>query len=198
MEKDNKFISAEYKLYTITEGREELLEETAEGQPFLFISNMGANLPTFEEKLDSLNPGDTFDFVIPQKDAFGEYFEEAVQELDKKIFYIDGQFDYKRIREDAVIPLRNEAGEQFMAHVLEVKDDTVVIDLNHPLAGSDLHFVGRVLESRPATVEEVAQMARILSGEAGCGGCGGCGGETGCGGCDSQGGGCGEGGCCGG
>ena len=84
--------------------------------------------------------------------------------------------------------LMNEAGERFMAHVLEVRDDTVVIDLNHPLAGSDLHFVGQVLESRPATVEEVAQMARILSGEGGCGGCGGK--EGSCGGCDSQGGGC--------
>ena len=195
-EKDNKYVAVAYKLYTITEGKEELLEETSEGQPFLFISNMGVNLPAFEDKLTALNAGENFDFVIPQTEAFGEYHEEAVQELDKKVFYVHGQFDYKHIREDAVVPLMNEAGERFMAHVLEVRDNTVVIDLNHPLAGSDLHFVGQVLESRPATVEEVAQMARILSGEGGCGGCGGK--EGGCGGCDSQGGGCGEGGCCGG
>ena len=162
-----------------------MLEETKEGQPFMFISNMGVNLPAFEEKLSALVIGEAFDFVIPQNDAFGEYHEEGVQELDKEIFNVDGQFDYKHIREDAVVPLVNEAGERFMAHVLEVREKTVVIDLNHPLAGSDLHFVGKVLESRPATAEEVAQMARILSGEGGCGGCGGEGKES-CEGCGSE------------
>ena len=156
---------------------------------------MGVNQPAFEDKLSALAAGEAFDFVIPQAEAFGEYHEEGVQELDKDIFHVDGQFDYKHIREDAVIPLVNEAGERFMAHVLEVRDKTVVIDLNHPLAGCDLHFVGKVLESRLATAEEVAQMARILSGEGGCAGCGGegkegcegCGGEgkEGCGGCCS-------------
>ncbi len=182
MEKENKFISTSHKLYAISDGQEELLEESSEGQPFMFISEMGMNLPAFEDKLTALNVGDIYDFVIPEAEAFGKYYEEGVQELDKKMFYIDGQFDYKRIREDAVIPLVNEAGEQFMARVLEVKSNTIVIDLNHPLAGCDLRYVGKVLESRPATVEEVAQMARILSGEGGCGGCDKQG-KEGCGGC---------------
>ena len=116
-EKDNKYVAVAYKLYTITEGKEELLEENSEGQPFLFISNMGVNLPAFEDKLTALNAGENFDFVIPQTEAFGEYHEEAVQELDKKVFYVDGQFDYKHIREDAVVPLMNEAGERIAMDV---------------------------------------------------------------------------------
>ena len=74
--------------------------------------------------------------------------------------------------------------------VSEIGDKKVTVDLNHPYAGLDLHFTGKVLENRPATAKEIEQMAKFLSGE-GCGGCsggscgdgcGGCG-EGGCGGC---------------
>ena len=70
----------------------------------------------------------------------------------------------------------------------------MTIDLNHPRAGQDLHFVGTVVEKREATNEEVTQMVNVLSGGCGCG-CGeNCNGSCGSGGC--EGGGCEEGCCC--
>jgi FKBP-type peptidyl-prolyl cis-trans isomerase SlyD len=73
-------------------------------------------------------------------------------------------------------------GERFNGTVIEIKENAVTIDLNHPRAGQDLHFVGTVVENRVATNEEVTGMLNLLSGEGcGCGcGCGDCGG-----GCDS-------------
>ena len=62
--------------------------------------------------------------------------------------------------------------------VVEVKPDTVVVDMNHPLAGADLNFVGEVTESRPATNEEIQEMIKMMTGEGGCS-CGSCG--DGCG-----------------
>ena len=68
----------------------------------------------------------------------------------------------------------------------------MVMDMNHPLAGCDLNFVGEVIESRPATNEELAEIARMMSGggcSCGCDSCGdGCG--DGCGDHDHQGCGC--------
>ena len=76
----------------------------------------------------------------------------------------------------------------------EIAEDYVTIDMNHPLANQDLHFIGTVIENRDANEKEIKQMIDMISGADGCGGCGGCSdgncGEGGCGG-----GNCG-GGCC--
>ena len=108
--------------------------------------------------------------------------------LPKKTFEIDGKFDSEHIVEGAIIPLMNAEGQHFNASVSSITDTEVTVDLNHPLAGCDLHFTGSIIETRPATNEELAAMAKVMSGEGGCGGnCGGCAG------CSD--GGCGEGGC---
>ena len=189
-EKTNKYIAVAYKMYSVEDGESELLEEATDEKPFIFISNMGATLPAFEKELADLAPGDEFDFTLSTDDAYGDYYDERVLELDKEVFFIDGKFDNERIYEDAIVPLQNEEGQQFQGVVSKVTDDKVTVDLNHPLAGCELHFVGSVLASREATNQEIEQMAKLLSGEYGCGGCGG-GDCSSCGGGDCGGGDCG-------
>lgn len=183
---DNKYISVDYQLYTDTDGEKQLIEECPEGQPFWFITGMGITLPEFEKALADLKTGDEFDFVIPKDDAYGDYMEDRVVELEKNIFMPDGKLDEKLVYVGAIIPLMNEDGNRFNGRILEIGEKMVTVDLNHPYAGFDLNFKGTVVESRPATNEEMERMAKFLSGE-GCGGCGG-------GGCDS----CGSGDCGGG
>ena len=72
----------------------------------------------------------------------------------------------------------NSEGQRLNGSVVAVKADTVVMDMNHPLAGEDLTFVGEVTESRPATNEEIQEMIKMMTGEGGCS-CGSCG--DGCG-----------------
>jgi FKBP-type peptidyl-prolyl cis-trans isomerase SlyD len=114
------------------------------------------------------------------------------------MFCIDGKFDHEHVRIDAIVPLQNQEGDRFMARVLDIRDDVVVMDFNHPLAGRDLQFVGSVVESRDATEAEVDRLIRQLTGADGCGQCGGCGGGGGCGDCAEGDAGCpgGKGGCC--
>ena len=69
--------------------------------------------------------------------------------------------------------MQNEDGNRFTGRVLDVTEDTVKMDLNHPLAGLDLLFKGEIVENREATNEEIQQMLSHISGEGGCGGCGG-------------------------
>ena len=68
--------------------------------------------------------------------------------------------------------------EHMNGSVLEVKDDVVVMDFNHPLAGETLHFAGQVADVHEPTAEELAEMEQMMHG--------GCGGHDhdGCGGCD--------------
>ncbi len=187
---DNKYITVAYQLYADIDGESQKIEETPEGQPFWFISGMGMTLPMFEDALKDLKTGDTFDFTIPKDDAYGDYDEEHVVDLDKSIFMPDGKLDRKVIFEGAIIPLMNADGNRFNGRILEIGEKQVKVDLNHTYAGLDLHFKGTVEGSRPATAKEMERMAKFLSGE----GCGGCGGGCGDGGCGENG--CGDG--CGG
>lgn len=185
----NKFIRVSYSLYDTTkegDGNEVLIEKTDDQRPFIFVSGMGATLPAFENEILKCEQGEEFDFELTPDQAYGEHIEERVIELDKQIFTVNGQFDAQHVKVGAILPLQNEDGNRFLGLVLAISDDKVKIDLNHPLSGKRLNFCGEILESRDATAEEVAHMAKLMSGEGG--GCGGnCGGD-----CGSN---CGEGGC---
>jgi len=58
------------------------------------------------------------------------------------------------LQEGNVIPMQNNEGQKFNGVVMEVKDDAVKMDFNHPLADDDLSFTGKVIEVRDATGEE--------------------------------------------
>lgn len=178
---ENKYITVAYKLYTITEGKKELLEEAPVEHPFQFISGIGYTLEKFENEILALNKGDHFNFTIPCAEAYGERDEESVRAVSKSMFCdADGNFDSDNIFEGNIIMLNDAEGHQFYANVGEITEDKVVLDLNHPHAGKDLIFEGVITEMREATNKEIEGMVNLMSGE-GCG-CG----------CDSCGGGCGD------
>jgi FKBP-type peptidyl-prolyl cis-trans isomerase SlyD len=187
---ENKYITLSYELYvTNSEGQSELMEKAPAEHPFQFISGMGVTLDAFEAQILPLNQGDSFDFTLSEDEAYGPYIPEGVRKLDKQLFYVDGKFAADQVYEGNVVPLMDSEGNHMNATVTEVTDTTVEVDLNHPLAGKELHFVGKVECMREATNAEIEETARMLSGEGGCGGCGGGCGEGGCGGCE---GGCGK------
>ncbi len=189
MEKaENRYITVAYKLHSIEEGETEFVEEATQEHPFMFISGLGTTLEDFENNVMNLQKGEKFDFVIPVDKAYGEYNDEHVLDLPKNIFEINGKFDSERIVAGNVVPLMDSEGHHMNGVVVEVKSDVVVVDLNHPLAGADLHFEGFVVENRPATPKEIQDMVTSMTGGCG-GGCGSCGGDCGgdcgegCGGC---------------
>lgn len=183
----NKFVRVSYELYVGDENERELMEEATAERPLEFIFGMGMMLPDFEQNLFGLATGDTFDFVLTSEQAYGQRMDEAVQELPKSIFVNDkGEFDSEVVVEGATLPLQTQDGQVVQGSVLEITDEVVVMDFNHPLAGETLHFIGRVLEEHEATGAEIEKFF---------GGHGGCGGGCGCGSSDGS-----EksGGCCGG
>lgn len=184
-ENSNKYIAVTYKLYTTNNGSENLVEEAPIEKPFTFISGLGLALDDFENTISAMEKDSEFDFTLSKEQAYGEHEAERVLELDKEMFCIDGKLDTEHVFIDSIIPLQNEQGQRFLGKVLEIGTDKVKIDLNHPLAGKALHFVGTVLESREATNEEIQSIINQLNGGCGCsGGCsgsceGGCGGNCG-------------------
>ena len=171
-------MSISYSLYIDEDGKKRLVEETKAGQPFQFISGLGIALDAFEQQLISLEVGSKFDFALTKDQAYGDYREDMNLELEREVFSINGHFDHEHVYEEAIIPLQNEEGNRFYGRVVEVGEEKVKIDLNHPLAGETLYFKGEVLENREATEDEINHLMKHLTG--GCGGhCGDC--EGGCG-----------------
>lgn len=174
----NKFVAVTYDLY-VGEGEErELMEKATREVPLKFIYGTGSMIQAFEDALMGLESRAAFDFTIAPENAYGEYNEDYVLDLPKNIFEVDGKFDSEMIQEGNTVPMMDSNGNRMNGSVLEVRDDVVVMDFNHPLAGETLHFKGEVIDVREPTAEEIAAMT------APAGGCG-------CG-CDSCGGGCGD------
>ncbi|MBE6299985.1 MAG: FKBP-type peptidyl-prolyl cis-trans isomerase [Bacteroidales bacterium] len=173
--KDGKYVEA---CYVLTVGvEEEVMETVPKNRPLSFIFGADQMLEAFENNVAGLKAGDKFDFRIASADAFGEYEEQRVQELSKEIFSPNGEFDAENVVPGKTFQMINSDGDRFNGSVLEVRENTVIMDFNHPLAGEELHFVGEVLLVRDATEEE-------LNPKHSCGGCSGChGGDCGDGNC---------------
>ena len=185
---NQKVVTLQYDLYVDGEnGNEELMEKATADAPLVYCHGEGMMLPAFELAMAGLEEGESFDFRIPCAEAYGEYDTDGVLELDKKMFYNgDGEFDSERVYVGAMVPMNTADGQIINAQIAEIAQDKVTIDLNHPLAGENLHFVGKVLNIREVTEGELKALHHR-----GCGGCGGhcnggdCGGdcqEGGCGG----------------
>ena len=149
----DKFISVTYELRTEAEG--ELVEKATEESPLTFINGAGQMIPKFEENLEGLVVGDKFEFKIEIIDAYGPATEEAVIDLQKNIFEVDGNFDSKVVKVGNVVPLQDNTGNITKGIVLEVTDDIVKMDFNHPLSGDDLYFKGEVIDVRIPSKEEL-------------------------------------------
>ncbi|RFZ85423.1 peptidylprolyl isomerase [Mucilaginibacter terrenus] len=145
-------VSLTYDLYTKQEdGSEGLVESATQEQPLTFLFGAGQMIPKFEENLSTLSTGDSYDFHIQAAEAYGEFDEEAVANLPKEMF--NGS-DLPQIGE--VLPLQDNNGNRFQGQVVSVTEDSVIVDLNHPMAGQDLHFKGEIINVRPATPEELS------------------------------------------
>ena len=181
---NQKVVKAIYSLFINGEdGKEELMEQATEQAPLVWCQGEGMMLPAFEAAMAGKSEGDEFDFVLKAEEAYGEYYPEGVQELPKTMFFNgDGEFDEERVYVGAVVPMNTVDGQIVRAQVCEITNDKVTIDLNHPYAGEDLHFTGKILEIRDVTEGEL----KAIRNPHGCGKCKGdcndC--ESGCGSCE--------------
>jgi FKBP-type peptidyl-prolyl cis-trans isomerase SlyD len=144
-------VSLTYDLYVDQDGTEVLQESATQEQPLTFLFGAGQMLPKFEENLSSLSTGDAYEFRLTAGDAYGEYDEDAVANLPKEMF------QGTEIPEiGSILPLQDNNGNRFQAQVVSIAEDSVIVDLNHPMAGQELHFKGNILNVRPATEEELS------------------------------------------
>lgn len=149
---DKNVVSLNYTLYTDGENGDKVLVEQSDAEhPLTFLSGVGMMIPKFEENVQGLKTGDKASFTIEPGEGYGERNPDAVAQLPVDMF--QGQ---ELPPVGAVLPLSDNQGNNFQAIVLEVTPEFVVADLNHPMAGKTLHFDVEIVNTRPATEEELA------------------------------------------
>lgn len=153
----NKVVSVNYHLSAHKNNEaEQLIEQTSEDRPFVFLFGVGQLLPDFEKNLLNKTVGDTFDFTIDAANGYGISEEDMVVKINKEAFHVDGKFDSERVKVGEDLAMNDADGNQLMGTVTEIGTNHVTMDFNHPLADHTLHFSGEVLEIREATAEELA------------------------------------------
>jgi FKBP-type peptidyl-prolyl cis-trans isomerase 2 len=116
-------------------------------------------MPGLERRLWGLREQETVEFAVPAPEAFGLYDPENVQEWSKKVF--PPEMELKPGAK--VLPANLPFPPEYPLVIKEVKENSVLLDLNHPLAGHDLHYSVKVLEVRPATPEELEPLKQCQS-----------------------------------
>ena len=150
----NKHTSITYTLKADNaEGK--TIEQVDSAKPVEFIFGTGGLLPAFENQLNGLKAGDVYEFTIPSKEAYGEIHKERIVELQKTMFADNGVVNDQLLTVGNQIPMQDSQGNRLNGVVKELKEEIVVMDFNHPLAGQDLHFAGQVEAVREATYDEL-------------------------------------------
>ena len=159
---EKTYVTIDYTL-TLESGQE--IDKSPEGQPLGFITGTGQIIPGLEKALMGKVAGDSDKLVIEPEDAYGPVKDNLFQEIPKDQFPSDVE-----IKPGMAFEAQGPNGP-FMITVANVNDkDTITVDLNHPMAGKQLHFDVNVVEVREPTAEELAQAASIMSSGCGCGG----------------------------
>lgn len=139
---NGKLVTIVYDLYV--DGFEgELIESIKDKEPAIFLCGEGEMLETFEEKLVGMEVGQTFKFSLTKEEAYGEEDEEAFAEFPLDVFKDD---DGGLPEIGDYVPMEDEDGTVFDGVAIEITEDMVVIDFNHPLAGEDLYFSGKIVK----------------------------------------------------
>ncbi len=143
---ENAFVALEYTL-TIDSG--ETVDKSEPGEPLSFIFGTGQMIPGLERQLLGMESGQTAKISVAPEEAYGPSRPELYRDIPRANFPKGSAIEPGMIFEaqgpHGAIPM----------FVREVKDSTVTVDLNHPLAGQTLHFDLTVAEVREATEDEL-------------------------------------------
>jgi FKBP-type peptidyl-prolyl cis-trans isomerase SlyD len=136
--------------YMVRVGSGQVVESSAGKTPIEYLHGAGQILPALERALEGLGEGEQAAFSIAPDDAYGDRKDDNVVSLPKALFPVD-----VKLEKGLCLYARASGGQSYPITVQEVKEDMVVVDLNHPLAGERLYFEVNIRGVRPAGNQEI-------------------------------------------
>ena len=134
--------------YTVSEVGQEPLETSEGREPLAILIGHGNIIPGLETAMDGREAGDKFEVDVTAAEAYGERREGLTQRVPKK------HFKGARLEPGMQAVLPTNFGPRAVT-IQKVGMSVVDVDLNHPMAGKDLHFAIEIVDVREASAEEI-------------------------------------------
>jgi len=130
--------------YTLTDESGTVIDSSKGKEPMHYVHGKGQIIPGLEKELEGLPVGGEKKVTVKPEDGYGKLNPNAVQEVPKE------KVPPNALKVGAVLVGTNKDGSPIPMTVREIKEKTVVMDLNHPLAGKTLVFDVKVIDVEPA------------------------------------------------
>ena len=140
-------VALDYRLHL---GDGEVVDESETNDPLVYLHGYEEIVPGLERALEGKSQGEKLQVTVKPEDGYGDYDEEALEEVARTEFPNDLELEA-----GGIVTGTDPDGDEVDFLIKEVKKDTVVVDFNHPMAGKTLHFDVTVREVRAATKEEL-------------------------------------------
>lgn len=134
---DGKQVSIEY---TLKLEDKTVVDSNVGSEPMKYIQGSQQIIPALEKALEGMKIGESRQVTLAPEEGYGEVNKEAFMEVEKE------QVPTDALKVGTELQGQDNTGHTFTARVAEIKDETVVLDFNHPLAGKTLHFDVKVLD----------------------------------------------------
>ena len=136
--------------YTLKNASGEVLDTSEGAEPLSYLHGGHQIVPGLERELAGLAAGDAKDVVVAPEDGYGQPDPQGVFGVPRAAFPPEAQ-----LAVGETFMGEDDEGGAVPVRVVEIRDDMVIVDANHPLAGETLYFHVDVREVRDATLEEL-------------------------------------------
>jgi FKBP-type peptidyl-prolyl cis-trans isomerase SlyD len=137
--------------YTLRDDDGDVIDASDDGDPLEYLHGADNIVPGLERQLLGKKLGDKLEAVVPPEEGYGLSEGPGPQPVPRTAFPEGAELE-----EGMQFFARGPDGHEMPLWVVEVNDDHIVVDINHPLAGATLHFDVEILAIRDATAEETA------------------------------------------
>jgi FKBP-type peptidyl-prolyl cis-trans isomerase SlyD len=134
--------------YTLKLDDDSVVDTNVKADPLTFTFGSGQIIPGLEKELEGMKAGENKKVTVSPEEGYGESNPKALVEVDKD------KIPEGALKVGAMLQGQSADGASVYARVSEVRDSTVVLDHNHPLAGKTLHFDVKIMEVSDAPKEE--------------------------------------------
>ncbi|RMH08178.1 MAG: peptidylprolyl isomerase [Nitrospirae bacterium] len=126
--------------YTLKLDNDQVIDSNVGGEPLTYTHGAKQIIPGLEEALEGMAVGETKHVTIAPEDGYGPVNPNAFQEVPKELIPPEA------LQVGTQLQGRDASGRIVHPRIAEIKENTVVLDFNHPLAGKTLHFDVKVLD----------------------------------------------------